>query len=252
VNRITIGPAGDFCLGGSNFVIDMSARGRRPSDANAFTIVKGEQYLRFYDELASWFSPRSILELGVFQGGGYVFLDKLFAPQRMSAVDINSDPVPALSQYVTGLKDRYVHFSTSQSKSEALQRIVRDELADQLDLVVDDASHTYELTKASFELLFPLLQPAGIYVIEDWGWAHQPAYQDSDAPFANRNALSNLVFEQIMLMASTALIAEVRVLKPLYMIRKAANAPCGFPSKRNDCSSIFDQIRSRGRGFTPI
>jgi hypothetical protein len=40
-----------------------------------------------------------------------------------------------------------------------------------MNLVVDDASHTYEDTKASFETLFPLLQPGGIYAIEDWSWA---------------------------------------------------------------------------------
>jgi predicted O-methyltransferase YrrM len=250
MSRIAIGPSGDFSLEGSNFVIDMSARDRRPSDFNAFTIVKGEPYLKFYEELASWFSPRSILELGIFQGGGYVFLDKLFAPERMSAVDISPDPVPPLLHYIAEAKFRYVHFSTSQSYSEALQGIVRDELDNQLELVIDDASHTYELTKASFELLFPLLQPGGIYVIEDWAWAHQPAYQHAGAPFADRSALSNLLFEQIMLMGSTSLIAEIRVFKPLYMIRKAANAPGGLPSEKK--SSIFDQILCRGRTFTPI
>ena len=86
--------------------------------------------------------------------------------------------------------------------------------------MVDDASHTYEQTKASFEILFPLLDPGGIYLIEDWSWAHRPYYQAPDAPFSNRHALSNLLFEQIMLMGSTSLISEIRVWKFLYLIRK--------------------------------
>src|SRR5438477_7223024 len=197
MNRIVVGPEGEFSLGGENFVVDMSEKDRRPSDAEAFTIVKNEPYLRFYELLASSFSPRSILELGIFQGGSYVFLDKLFKPRRMSGVDISPKPVPSLLRYVADTEGRFVHFSTSQCDREILEQIVRDELADELDLVVDDASHTYEQTKASFEFLFPLLQPGGIYVVEDWSWSHTARYQPSDAPRADCKALSNLLFEQI-------------------------------------------------------
>ena len=133
---------------------------------------------------------------------------------------MNSSVAPLL-QYVADKEGRFVHFSTSQSDRKILEHIVRNELADELDLVVDDASHTYEQTKASFEILFPLLRPGGIYLIEDWSWAHHPFYQAPDAPFSKRHALSNLLFEQLMLMGSTSLISEIRVWKFLYLIRKA-------------------------------
>jgi hypothetical protein len=115
--------------------------------------------------------------------------------------------------------------------------------------VVDDASHTYEETKASFEILFPLLQPGGIYLIEDWSWAHGPRYQSPDAPFSKRPALSNLLFEQIMLLASTYLIAEIRVWHFLYLIRKAKSAVSG---SKDESGSIFDQIQSRGKKWSLI
>src|SRR6266568_9368127 len=122
MNRIAIGPGGQFFLGGENFVVDMSRKkDRRPSTSEAFTIVKNEAYLRFYELLASTFSPRSILELGIFQGGSYVLLDKLFKPQRMSAVDIRREPVAPLCHYVADKDGRFVHFSTSQSDPEALE-----------------------------------------------------------------------------------------------------------------------------------
>jgi hypothetical protein len=35
-------------------------------------------------------------------------------------------------------------------------------------LIVDDASHDGNLTVRSFGLLWPLVQPGGYYVIEDW------------------------------------------------------------------------------------
>lgn len=254
MKHIAISPAGEFSLGGVNFVVDMSAKNRRASDSNAFTIVKGKAYLRFYEELAASFSPRSILELGVFQGGSYVLLDKLFNPQRMSGVDISAEPVAPLLNYLTGLQNRFVHFSTPQRNRDALTRIVRDELAGELDLVVDDASHTYEETRASFEVLFPLLNADGIYVIEDWSWAHTPGFQALDAPFASRPALSNLIFEQIMLLGSTSSIAEIRILKNLYFIRKSAGSSTVVAdgAAQSDEASVFDQILSRDKKWTLI
>jgi predicted O-methyltransferase YrrM len=253
MNRIVVGPEGEFSLGGENFVVDMSQKERRPSNAKAFTILKNEPYLRFYELLASSFSPRSILELGIFQGGSYVFLDKLFKPRRMSAVDISPKPVASLLRYVADMEDHFVHFAASQRDREILERIVRDELADELDFVVDDASHNYEETKASFEFLFPLLRPGGIYVVEDWSWAHTSGYQSSDAPRADCRALSNLLFEQIMLMGSTLLIDEIRVWRFIYLIRKAETAFRGSEvGQKDERGSIFDQILSRGRKWNAI
>jgi len=77
----------------------------------------------------------------------------------------------------------FVHFGTSQMRWRQVESDLLGELADELDLVVDDASHTYEETRVSFEFLFPLLSSGGIYVIEDWSWAHHPDYQSPDAPF---------------------------------------------------------------------
>jgi predicted O-methyltransferase YrrM len=252
MHRIAIGPGGEFSLGGENFVIDVSLKDRRPSTSDTFTIVKNEPYLRVYEQLAAGFSPRSILELGIFQGGSYVLLDKLFKPRRMSAVEISPQPVEPLLRYIEAMEGRFVHFSTSQCDREILGQIVRDELADELDLVVDDASHTYEQTKAAFEFLFPLLRPGGAYVIEDWSWAHAPRYQSPDAPLAKRRALSNLLFEQIMLMGSTSLIAEIRVWKFLYLIRKTETAFGRSEAGKVEGGSIFDQILSRGREWSLI
>src|SRR5437867_13350587 len=147
MNRIEIGPGQEFSLGGENFVITVPIKERRLSTSDAFTIAKNEPYIRVYEELASTFSPKSILELGIFQGGSYVFLDKLFKPRRMSAVEISPKPVAPLLDYVSRTENRFVHFATSQCDGEKLIQIVLGELADELALVVDDASHTYEETR---------------------------------------------------------------------------------------------------------
>ncbi|HEX9425472.1 MAG TPA: CmcI family methyltransferase [Pyrinomonadaceae bacterium] len=255
MNQIKISPGGRFSLRGENFVIevDVPPKDRCPSTSEAFTIVKSEPYLRVYEDLASGFSPSSILELGVCQGGSYVFLDKLFNPRRMSAVEIRSQPVAPLLQYLSRTENRFVHFATSQRDGEMLKQIVLRELADELDLVVDDASHSYEETKTSFEFLFPLLRPGGIYVIEDWSWAHHPNYQSPEARFSKRHALSNLLFEQIMLLGSTSVISEIRVWRFLYLIHKAKSAVRRTDVSQNlENGSIFDQILSRGRKWSLI
>ena len=91
--------------------------------------------------------------------------------------------------------------------------------------------------------------PGGIYLIEDWSWAHPPEYQAPDARFSNRHALSNLLFEQFMLMGSTALISEIRVWKFLYLIHKAKSA---LSRSKSESGSIFDQILSRGKEWSLI
>jgi hypothetical protein len=58
--------------------------------------------------------------------------------------------------------------------------------------VLDDASHQYEPTKASFETLFPLLRPGGLYIIKDWSWGCWPTLPDK-FPFPKSSELPRLV-----------------------------------------------------------
>lgn len=37
-----------------------------------------------------------------------------------------------------------------------------------IDLVIDDASHIYTPSLATFETLSPLIRPGGLYILEDW------------------------------------------------------------------------------------
>ena len=54
-----------------------------------------------------------------------------------------------------------------------MREILDHEFVDEsIDLVIDDASHLYVETKASFEELFPRLRPGGLFIIEDWASGH--------------------------------------------------------------------------------
>ena len=232
-------------MDGANFIIDCSRGARRPSDDQAFTLVKPEPYIRYYESLAATFQPRGLLELGVFQGGSYVLLDKIFRPERMSAVEISPVPVEPLMRHIERTPGRSVHFGTSQSDRDALRAIVADDLGGQLDLVVDDASHMYGHSRAAFEVLFPLLAPNGFYIIEDWAWAHEPHYQGDDARNRDQPALTSLLFEQILLLGSTHLIAEIRVRRPFYVIRKSGRETAAD-------LDVWSLVANRGRDWPRV
>jgi hypothetical protein len=90
-------------------------------------------------------------------------------------------------------------------------------------------------------------------LIEDWSWAHRPEYQAPDARFSKRHALSNLLFEQLMLMGSTFSISEIRVWHFMYFIRKSKSAfPAPEIGQEGEGGSVFDQIVSRGRKWNLI
>ena len=63
--------------------------------------------------------------------------------------------------------------------------------------MIDDCSHMYALTKASFEALFPLLRPGAMYVIEDWAWSHWPEFQSASHEWAGEPPLTRLVFDLV-------------------------------------------------------
>jgi hypothetical protein len=112
---------------------------------------------------------------------------------------------------------------------------------------VDDASHFYTETKASFNAAFPRLRPGGVFVIEDWAWAHWPGdtWQKDGGPWPERPALSNLAVELAMACASSShLIQEVQVTPQMLLVERGpADAPEGF--------DISAHYLTRGRRFRP-
>lgn len=235
---------GELTVDGERFVIDIApGKNRRPSDVSGFTLVKTQAFLNSYAQLATQIRPRGILELGVFQGGSFVLIDKIFRPERMSAVEIDAKPVAPLMDYVRRTPGRSVHFGTSQGDCDALTQIVDEDLGGTLDLVIDDASHHYDLSRQSFETLWPRLSPGGLYVIEDWAWAHTRTGQEKSHPWASHPALTNLLFEQIMLLGSGSEVAEIRVMLHMYVVKKLASAEVG----PRDPEAVWKDLRKRGK-----
>ncbi len=126
------------------------------------------------------------------QGGSTALLSELADPEKLVALDLSPGPVPALVEYIDrrGLADSVrPHFGVDQSDRARVAEIVRREFGSRpLDLVVDDASHLYEASRASFETLFPLIRPGGLFVLEDWRWQHKLADAATESPVLSERA----------------------------------------------------------------
>jgi hypothetical protein len=233
-----------FELDGIRFTIDVTpGSDRRASERGNFTLVKTRQYLADYLALEGE-KFEHILELGIFQGGSLVFFDKLFKPKKLVGVDISRNRIEALDHYVTSVAGHMkVYYESSQGDEALLRTIVAEDLGGQLDLVIDDASHLYELTKTSLSVLFPLLAPGGTYLIEDWAWSHGPRAQAEGHPWEQQPALTNLLFEMIVELGGSRVVEEIHINHRMVRLTKSATA---------DSTAVLEKPSLRGATLSPI
>lgn len=125
-------------------------------------------------DLAEEFRGGRVLELGIDQGASTCLLLELLAPSGLVAVDINQAAPPPLTRFLTdhGHQGRTtLGWGVDQTDGKKIRALVRSQFdSAPLDLIIDDASHLLDQTTASFEALFGLLRPGGLYLIEDWSW----------------------------------------------------------------------------------
>ena len=148
---------------------------------NGFLLDKPTRLLSQY--MAMWqqrseMRVKNVLELGIYGGGSIAFWFELLQPDKYVALDLEPwGDTDYFNKYIAShkLENRIKTFwKTNQSNREALRAIVATEFNGPPDLIIDDASHFYSETKASFETLFPQLRPGGLYIIEDWSWGCWP------------------------------------------------------------------------------
>ena len=134
------------------------------------------------------------------------------------------------------------YWRTNQADRAELLRIVDRNLGGRVDLVIDDASHLYGPTRASFEALFPLMPEGGIYIIEDWAWDHWPSFDAPDHPWAGERRLTDLVIELVEAAGTASeLIANIEVRQGFIGLERG-------PMKvgANTAFRLDDHIRRRG------
>jgi SAM-dependent methyltransferase len=203
-----------------------------------FILLKDRAVLEQYATVLAESAPKNILEFGIFQGGSPALFTLWLDLEKFAAIDI-SPPIEAFDTFCRtdeiGHRIR-PHYRVSQTDAVRIRDIVQTEFGTSpLDVIIDDASHLYAESRRTFEIAFPLLRPGGIYVIEDWGWAHWP-----DSQFhMGQTPLSMLIMEIAMLCASRSdLVSDIRLFPAFAFIRKAPEAP---PTAELNLSSLYNK-----------
>jgi len=183
----------------------------RQSTDDHFILGKSRSMVEAMMKVSEALDVQAIVDVGVYKGGSVVFFNEVFRPEKLVAIEKNPTSIPALASYCNhpARRDRLrVFLGVDQANQRALGRICRREFADKpLDLVVDDASHFFEETRSTFRALFPRLRPGGIYIVEDWAWAHWPGdhwqKERGGEYFRGKLPLSNILVELMLLCAGS-------------------------------------------------
>jgi hypothetical protein len=126
-------------------------------------------YERYFEHLRH--EPIVLLELGF---GGYEYPDRGGAGAKTWAEYFeDADIISTDLHRKNPIHNPRIHFyHLMQDDAERFQDILKG--FPRLDIVIDDASHAVELCIKSFRILFPLLSPGGIYVVEDAHTSYWP------------------------------------------------------------------------------
>lgn len=130
----------------------------------------------------------NILEIGVGgykdpqSGGASLRMWKRFFPKsKIYSIDIYDKSV---------LEERRIRmFKGSQADDGFLRSVVAR--IGSLDIVIDDGSHINDHVVRSFQTLFPLLNPGGIYVVEDTQTSYWPEWGGDSDNLRTANTIMN-------------------------------------------------------------
>jgi hypothetical protein len=254
--------ADGFTLGGWQFKEYPVGRYGLPSgEDDCFWILKPRSMI---DDYADMFARRPhlsvsrALELGMCDGGSVAFWSLIAEPDRLSALDIDergdSKYFRAFAAERPNVKTAW---KTNQADESAIVALLRENDSNELDFVIDDASHFYKQSRRSFEVVFPRIKPGGIYCLEDWQWSFESQFQEKGAPLATQRALVDLVHELLAVMASRPdLITKLEVYPLIVLIERGPAAISGTLEldkvmnrrARPTLSARRDQVASKARG----
>lgn len=124
-------------------------------------VHKWHHYFEIYDRHFARFrnKPITVVEFGVSQGGSIQMWKHYFGDQlQFVGVDIN----PNCKQF----EEPGVRIEIGDQQDRTFLRALSKTLPP-IDVLIDDGGHTMEQQIATYEELFPMVAPDGVYLIED-------------------------------------------------------------------------------------
>lgn len=113
-------------------------------------------FLKVYSD----FYPRRLLEIGIWHGGSLAMWREIFPGCEIVGVD-REDRMSGVAK---------AHFSEDSRVTWRLFSCPNPTLGQmgKFDLIIDDGEHGVEHVIPSFGLLWPQLNPGGLFIVEDW------------------------------------------------------------------------------------
>ena len=137
-------------------------------------VTKPLRYYQKYDDFLNHHnvSPRSIVEIGTFEGESTKILSEAFPDSQILSLDIEMRPID-----FTAFKN-VTYMQADQTNQNQLFQIITNHFPQGVDLVIEDASHVGYFSKLTFDVVFTLLKPGGVYFVEDWGTGYWDDWMD--------------------------------------------------------------------------
>jgi hypothetical protein len=120
------------------------------------------RYDRFFRN--NKFTPTGILEIGVHQGESTKVFATVYPDTKIVALDLQRYDHLDFTDF-----PNITYLGGDQTDRQRLEAVIETEFPAGFDLVVEDASHIGAYSHITFHTVFPLLNPGGIYIVEDWG-----------------------------------------------------------------------------------
>lgn len=244
-----------FKIGDTSFILSVDTAELQSSKSGDRTFLLGKKRSMVEDaiQLGQVRSLNKVFEMGILQGGSVALYDKIWNPEKLVAIEYTNDRISTLDEYIESHNRQLSvkpYFSVNQADRAAMEDILDTEFpAQDIDYIIDDASHLYKETRKAFNIAFPYLRAGGLYCIEDWAWAHWEGsyWQDGGNEFLRgKTSMSNLIVELMIASASSpALIRSVHIEHSTVVVTKGDThvVPGDF--------DIGDHCLMRGKPFNP-
>ena len=146
----------EFSVGDVSFFAtpDPAIYRTRVSDERSFLICKSKDMIEREFAILAQASTTNVVEIGIWQGGSVALLDCVFKPNKLVAIEHSKRELPALDAYIRARgREANVRLKcgVDQSDRSKMEAILTSEFGTEpIDIVIDDASHLYEESIASF------------------------------------------------------------------------------------------------------
>jgi hypothetical protein len=236
-----------------NFILSIDSDELRnaTSASDGFLLGKPRHMVESAARIAETRKVQKLFEMGILQGGSVVLYDQLYGPEKIVAIDHTPDRVEVLDRYIGNRHKNDIikpYYGVNQANRSLMEKILSSEFpAMDIDIIVDDASHLYEETRDAFNISFPYLKNGGLYIIEDWAWAHWSGdyWQNNEQSFfTGKKALSNLLIELFMLAASRPDLVE-----SISVDHNAIHVKKGAGQVHPQAFNIAEHYQLRGKEF---